>query len=421
MKIGSLCSGMGALDLAAEEWFDGETVWHCEYEPAPAAILARHWPGVPNHHDLTKLDWTDVDAIDVLTAGYPCQPFSMAGQRKGLDDARHLWPYIAAGVRALRPRYVFLENVAGHRSIGFGTVLGDLAALGYDVRWTSIRAADVGAPHRRERVFILATNTDSDAVRDQHVAGAGGRAALDSGRGDGDVPDAGRDEARDAIGGRGGEPGATEEPRGSAGVDADGRDDGRRGHPQRDELEATRIETPQRNDTDRRATADTTDIGRPVGVTEPTRLERRHDARTSSPRPVPHTRGEELPRRTGLRAQFTARIRGRRLSDHNREIEWRQFGPAVERWETVTRRAPAPVELNSLGSPRLAARFAEWMMGLPDGWICDTEVPVDDGDQLDLFAEVVFRLMHRNDQLKAAGNGVVPQQAFRALELLDVG
>ena len=89
----------------------------------------------------------------------PCQPFSAAGQRKGTDDERHLWPYFAEAIRVLRPRYVFLENVAGHRSMGFGSVLGDLAAMRYDAQWCSVRASDVGAPHRRERLFVLATDT----------------------------------------------------------------------------------------------------------------------------------------------------------------------------------------------------------------------------------------------------------------------
>ena len=90
----------------------------------------------------------------------PCQPFSAAGKCKGTADDRHIWPHIANAIRILRPGYVFLENVPGHLSLGFGDVLGDLAEIGYDAQWTSLRASDVGACHRRERVFILGTNTE---------------------------------------------------------------------------------------------------------------------------------------------------------------------------------------------------------------------------------------------------------------------
>lgn len=113
-----MCSGYGGLDLAAESVTGGTTAWVVEYDPAPSRILAHRFPGVPNHGDLTTTDWAAVEPVDVLTAGYPCQPFSQAGKRRGTDDARHLWPYIADAVRVLRPRYVVLENVSGHLSLG---------------------------------------------------------------------------------------------------------------------------------------------------------------------------------------------------------------------------------------------------------------------------------------------------------------
>lgn len=156
MKIGSLCSGYGGLDLAAGSAFDAHTAWVADNAAGPARILAERWPGVPNHGDITRIDWTAVEPIDIATAGYPCQPFSQAGKKQGTADERHLWPHVATAIRALRPRIVVLENVSNHRRIGFGAVLGDLAALGYDACWTSNRAADVGAPHGRERVFVVA-------------------------------------------------------------------------------------------------------------------------------------------------------------------------------------------------------------------------------------------------------------------------
>ena len=157
MKLGSLCTGYGGLDLAAEAHYGAETVWVGEYNPQASAVLEHRFP-VPNLTDLTAVDWSTVEPVDVLTAGYPCQPFSHAGRRKGTEDDRHIWPHIADAVRVLRPGRVVLENVAGHLSLGFGDVLGDLAALGYDARWCCVRASDAGAPHRRERVFIVATD-----------------------------------------------------------------------------------------------------------------------------------------------------------------------------------------------------------------------------------------------------------------------
>ena len=161
MRIGSLFSGAGGLDMAVEEVFGGTVVWQCEFNEAASKVLAHRYPGVPNFGDVTSIDWDTVEPVDVMCGGYPCQPFSAAGQRKGTDDERHLWPHFAEAIRRVRPRYVVLENVAGHRSMGFDSVLGDLAAIGYVGSWCSVRASDVGAPHRRERVFILAVDANT--------------------------------------------------------------------------------------------------------------------------------------------------------------------------------------------------------------------------------------------------------------------
>ena len=189
MLIGSMFSGYGGLDLAVEAMFpSARPAWFCEWEEAPARILERHWPGVPNHRDVTTIDWARVEPVDIITGGYPCQPFSAAGQRKGAHDDRHLWPHVREAVRVLRPRYVLLENVAGHRSLGFDRVLGDMAEDGMHVRWTSVRASDVGAPHHRERLFILATPADADGVRGQDRGHGGGALPQLARPGGGDVP-----------------------------------------------------------------------------------------------------------------------------------------------------------------------------------------------------------------------------------------
>src|SRR5690606_34510261 len=157
LRLGSLCTGYGGLDLAAETVLGPLThAWHAEIDPHAAKVLAHHWPDVPNLGDLTAVDWARVEPVDVLTAGYPCQPLSLAGPRAGMNDERWIWDGIYAAICALRPRLVLLENVAGHLSLGFGRVLGCLAAAGFDAEWGCFRASDVGAPHRRERVFIVA-------------------------------------------------------------------------------------------------------------------------------------------------------------------------------------------------------------------------------------------------------------------------
>ena len=155
MKIGSLCTGYGGLDMAVEAFFGAETIWTCEFDKYASQVIEKRI-NKPNHGDLKTTDWTKVEPINILTAGYPCQPFSHAGSRKGADDERHLWPYIKEIIGILRPQFVVLENVRGHFGLGFGEVIGDLATIGYDATWRLVRASDVGAPHRRERLFVLA-------------------------------------------------------------------------------------------------------------------------------------------------------------------------------------------------------------------------------------------------------------------------
>ena len=169
--IGSLCTGYGALDTAVHTVLGARTAWVSDIDPGACRIINHRMPGIPNLGDLTTVDWTQVEPVDILTAGYPCQPFSVAGKRKGTADDRHIWPHIADALRVLRPRIALFENVAGHLRLGFDTVLADLAALGFDAQWCTVRASDVGAPHRRERLFILAVaaDTDRDTVRQQPV------------------------------------------------------------------------------------------------------------------------------------------------------------------------------------------------------------------------------------------------------------
>ena len=155
MKLLSLCTGYGGLDLAVEAFFDCELVACAEIDKYASLAIDKHF-GVPNVGDIKQLDWASLGEIDIITAGYPCQPFSHAGQRKGIEDERHIWPYIKEGIGILQPSLVILENVRGHLSLGFKEVIQDLASIRYDAVWTVVRASDVGAPHQRARLFIIA-------------------------------------------------------------------------------------------------------------------------------------------------------------------------------------------------------------------------------------------------------------------------
>lgn len=157
MKVGSLFSGYSGLDLGLQKVFsEAQPTWFVEFDKSPSRILKHHYPDVPNFGDVTKVDWAEIEPVDIITAGYPCQPFSVAGKRKGTNDERHLWPYVLDAMRTIQPRFAVFENVRGHVNLGLSTVVADLASIGWNCEWTVNRASDVGAPHHRERLFIFA-------------------------------------------------------------------------------------------------------------------------------------------------------------------------------------------------------------------------------------------------------------------------
>lgn len=342
----SLCTGYAGLDLAVEAVTGARTVAVSDLDKGANKILAHRLPDVPNLGDLKLIDWTAWVGTDVMTAGYPCQPFSHAGKREGTDDPRHIFPYIAEGIRVVGPRLVVLENVRGHLALGFDTVLGTLADIGYDARWVCVRASDVGAPHRRERMFIVATPADADhSGRGEYGRAVTVPAQLAAAQRDGHTAADARSERH----------GRREDGRGPGRLDGAHEDSARQRERAREVAGDRGAETP----------ADAARNGRHEGWTEPARLVGRPDAAE---------RGD---------------------------VDWGQYAPAIHRWAaTLGRPAPAPTETGAKGQPRLSPRFVEWMMGLPAGWV--TDVP-------DLT---------RNEQLKALGNGVVPQQAAAALTFL---
>jgi DNA (cytosine-5)-methyltransferase 1 len=391
MKIGSLCSGAGGLDMAVERVFGATTAWHCELEKLPQKdgtyrhnaavdVLAARWPNVPNHGDLTTTDWDQVEPVDILTGGYPCQPFSHAGKRKGTDDERHIWPGVREAIRRLRPRITFLENVAGHRSLGFDRVLGDLAEDGLHARWVSLRASDVGSCHARERLWIVVTDPTRDGRHEGRPEPArlvGGSdaafgsyadvallptpAASRSGRNQSPSPGAAIRPSLDMI--------ADLLPTPSAA-------DGGGGHLTRSGARSSELLLPG--------------IARAYG----------NDELLPTPAAADGERGPDFARanRAGSGGDGLVTLCARATLEMG--TRWGKYQPAITRWESVTRSAPSPTEPNSKGNPRLNPAFSEWMMGWPAGWV--TDVPG----------------VSRNDQLRIIGNGVVPQCAEAALRWL---
>jgi DNA (cytosine-5)-methyltransferase 1 len=166
----SLCSGYGGIDLGLRRCVAGlRTIAYSEIEAFACELLLARMEGgqldpAPIWTDLKRFPWEEFrDRVDILSGGYPCQPFSMAGRRLGGEDPRHLWPFISSGISVLRPRVCFFENVDGHISQGLHHVLSDLGRLGYRATWGLFSAAEIGAPHGRKRVFILA-HRDGEAL-----------------------------------------------------------------------------------------------------------------------------------------------------------------------------------------------------------------------------------------------------------------
>lgn len=384
-RIGSLCSGYGGLDMAVQQVFGATTAWHCQYDPDDkhqyaARILAHHWPDVPNHGDITKADWSQVEPVDILTAGFPCQDVSLAGLRAGLAEGTRsgLWRHVARAISVLRPRLVVIENVRGLLSAkadgdvepcpgclgdrggqsplrALGAVLGDLAGLGFDAEWAVVRASEVGAPHQRERVFLLAWPADPTG----------------SGR------------AGEGLRGRAAERRPVAADADSVGGERDRARSGRRDEPAAHDL----------------AAADAARVGEREPADEAHTLAGGGDARQvpggRGGTPAAHAPGD---RRHEGRTE-PARVEGRpdAALGGQPHVQWGEYEPAIRRWEHVLGR-PAPRPTDALG--RLAPAFVEWMQGLDAGHV--TGVPG----------------LPRGAQLKALGNGVVPQQAVAALRLL---
>lgn len=415
VRTGCLFSGYGGLSIAVNAYFGATTAWFSEFDTAPSRILAHHWPDVPNHGDITHVDWSSVEPVDILCGGFPCQDVSAAGRRAGIREGTRsgLWSYFAEAINQLRPRYVVVENVrgllsakayrpmepepdaVGDRRTGpvlraLGAVLGDLWDLGYDAQWCTVAAADVGACHKRERVFIVATPSDtareSRGLVDRECAGTPS-----------DAECGGRDGwSRDEVG----RPGRRTTPAG-------GGEGGSGGEA------VALLPTPVASDWERNAEPAELDrhspsLGAISHLLPPPRA-------TDGTKGGPNQRGSSgdlmLPSAVHLLPTPQSRdhkgvpsdgFNTANLCRDVRDIEttWGPYETAIRRAELACGRpAPAPTEPNRNGNPRLSSAFAEWMMMLPDGHVTGIG-------------------LSRNEQLKALGNGVVVQQALAALERL---
>jgi DNA (cytosine-5)-methyltransferase 1 len=294
MKVGSLCTGYGGLEMAVESVFGSTDLrFVSDIDKDVSTLLAHHHPNVPNLGDLTKVNWNDIEKVDLLCAGYPCQPFSTAGKRKGEDDERAIFEYIADCISVLRPRNVLLENVSGHLTLGGTSVIATLTKLRYECRWAVVQASDAFAPHKRARLFIWANNGDTE---------------ISNGR-------------------------------------------------------CQELKTLEA------ASGQTAEFGKPdSSITADTSSKRLQGLRTE--------------RELGTRQETKC-------------ITWNDYEPCIRRWEKVIKR-PVPFPTNDKG---VEPEFVEWMMGLPKGYVTETN-------------------LHRSAKLKMLGNGVVPQQAALAIRLL---
>jgi len=179
MTHGSLFSGIGGFDLAAQ-WMGWENVFHCEWNEFGKRVLSYYWPNAISYHDITETDFNiHRGQVDILTGGFPCQPYSAAGKRLGKADDRHLWPEMLRAIREIQPRWIVGENVRGltnwNGGLVFDEVQADLETAGYEVTPFLLPACAVNAPHRRGRIWFVAYREDGNALYEKSQGRKGGR------------------------------------------------------------------------------------------------------------------------------------------------------------------------------------------------------------------------------------------------------
>lgn len=417
MRSGELFAGVGGLGMAVDEVFGSRPAWFAEFDEAPSKVLAHHYPDVPNFGDVTKI--TDPPKVNILAGGFPCQDVSLAGRRRGLKAGTRsgLWSEFARLIDTIRPEWVVIENVRGllsadatgdvepcpwclgnngeqHALRALGAVLGDLADLGFDAEWTGLRAADVGAPHGRFRVFILAWPRER-TVADTTGRGRNGRSRLPLGEPVGRTVTAG--DSEDAC--------LTMLPTPVAQPSGNAPEEHLRKKPGREVVtdlaiiaENGLIQTGGRL------------LPTPmVGSSSPAAHGQiSGDFRAAMDRVIEQVTLLPTPRTTDMNGAGSHGEGGVDNGDRQWNVtgnitDWGPYAAAIKRWERVTgRRAPSPVRYDGKdGKARLNQELTEWMMGWPAGWVTSPEIGLS-----------------RAQQLKACGNGVVTRQAATALREL---
>jgi DNA (cytosine-5)-methyltransferase 1 len=357
--------------------------------------MARHHDA-PNHGDITNVDWTNVEPVDILAGGIPCQPWSMGGKREGSTDGRDLWPVrdhdldgglrrgMIDAIRIIRPPVVILENVpgllAGDKGAAFRTILEDLAALDYTIRWTTVGACAIGACHHRHRLFVLATLADTDPP-DGSLFGVP-TVAVRRWPATGHVCDG-------TLWPLPVEPRGSELPTPTA-SDTTGAGHAGAGSPNL-RTAITLLPTPGARLGDGRG-----DPGRELAVARMNRGRRNlDDAVALLPTPRASDGAKGGPNQRGSSGDLA-------LPSAVQPDRFGQWTAAVARHELAFGApAPEPTVVGARGGRRLSPKFVEWMMGLPAGHVTGTPIG-------------------RNAQLKALGNGVIPAQAAYALGLLEM-
>lgn len=430
--IGSLFTGYGGLDMGVAMAIDpaARVAWTSDVEPGPCKLAAVRWPDTPNLGDITQINWADVEPVDIICGGSPCQDLSLAGKRAGMATGTRsgLWESMAAAVETIQPRLVVWENVQGALSArayspveseptmlgdratrpalrAAGRVAGDLAGLGYDCRWAVVRASDAGAPHQRARLFLVGHPHGQpwDMRRPTAPRKAAGRRPQCEPTGPSDGALIPTPTASDHKAGRNPEgtghsltqavqllPTPVAQPSGNTPSEHLRKKPGRK---QVTDL-AVIVENNLLPTGGLLPTPQATNAPRSSAGYGPNFHE---IARGLLPTPSASDAIMGLPRTSGRPPEKSTKLATR--------LEYTAFGtyaPAIARWEQVTGRAAPPPTTPPRrpgGKPQISARFVEWLMGLPDGHVTDLDLP-------------------RERQLRLLGNGVVPQQAALAVGML---
>jgi DNA (cytosine-5)-methyltransferase 1 len=452
LTVGELCAGYGGIGLALEDLAAAHPVWVSDIDKAANLVLRERFPWADQIGDMTTLDWHEVQPVDVLTGGTPCQDLSTAGRRRGMNPGTrsNLWVSMREAIAVLRPGVIIWENVGGALSAdaasdleqregllgvattgpvlrALGRVVGDLSTLGYVGGWLCLRASDIGAPHQRLRVFVIAREQSGRGRRvwrslreqaDQWRSSRTGKGverllptptAID-GSGSGQHPDKRRAgghqvDLKDWVHGLVLPTPAVNDIGGNKTIDwwdewhvRQKRSTGEiAGHGKSLNIELQRLlPTPAATDGAGARATTLEDPDPRYGDTLTDALWKLDGPRESS-RLLPTVVASDQ-HNTRQSTEPKAMFANDTLTDVAWKDEWQAYAPAIRRWEAITRPAPPPTEVGSNGQPRLNAAFSEWMMGLPSGWVTDL-VPSSAGRRL-------------------CGNGVCPQQAAHAISQL---